>query len=85
MVITPLEDEGSEDEESCATITHAQACATLETVVKYLEQEPDIPLNTTIIVNQLLINAAKKKKEKLIFFIYFIFMHFLHNFHEYTL
>ena len=55
-----MDDEDNEDEESTQTITHAQACAALETVVKYLEQEPDVPMNTTIIVNRLLITASKR-------------------------
>ena len=37
-----VDDEDNEDDESTQTITHAQACAALETVVKYLEQEPDV-------------------------------------------
>ena len=56
-----VDDEDNEDEESTQTITHAQACAALETVVKDLEQEPDIPMNTTIIVNRLLITTASKR------------------------
>ena len=56
-----MDDEDNEDEESTQTITHAQACAALETVVKYLEQESDVPMNTTIIVNQLLITTASKR------------------------
>ena len=60
-----VEDNDVEDDEPPPTVTHAQACAALETVLKYLEQQPDIPMNTTIVVNSLLITTARKRNASL--------------------
>ena len=60
-----MKDNDVEDDEPPPTVTHAQACAALETVLKYLEQQPDIPMNTTIVVNSLLITTARKRNASL--------------------
>ena len=55
-----VEDNDVEDDEPPPIVTHAQACAALEAVLKYLEQQPDIPMNTTIVVNSLITTARKR-------------------------
>ncbi len=45
------------------TVSHAQACQAFETVSTYMEQQPNVPMNATVLVNGLLMEAAKKRAE----------------------
>lgn len=50
-----------EEEESQVTVSHAQACQAIETVMKYLEQQPKVPMNTTVLLNGLLMETTRKR------------------------
>ena len=54
--VTKRIEEIDEEDDDVITqyVTHAQACEALETVLAYLEQQPDIPFGTNVIVNALL-------------------------------
>ena len=56
------EDEEEIDEQ---TVTHAQACEAAEILLKYLEQQPDIPVSSTILLNGLLMQAVRKRASSL--------------------
>ena len=57
------EENDDEDDNDVVTQTasHAQACQALETVLAYLEQQPEIPMSTTVLLNGLLIQTARKR------------------------
>ena len=42
-------------------VTHAQACEALETLLAYLEQQPDVAFGTNVIINALLNQTAMKR------------------------
>ena len=48
------------------TVSHSQACQALETVLVYLEQQPEITLSTTVLLNSLLTQTARKRFQTLI-------------------
>ena len=50
--------EEEDDDVITQDVTHAQAWEALETVLPYLEQQPDIPFGTNVIVNSLLNQKA---------------------------
>ena len=56
-------DGGSEDEDekNHSVISHSQACNALETVLAYLQQQPNVPESTTMTINGLLIETTKKQ------------------------
>ena len=55
------EEEGDEEEITPPTVSHAKACEALQTVLMYLEQQPTAPMGTTVILNGLLLETAKKR------------------------
>lgn len=64
--------EGSEennDEEDddvvTQTVSHTQACQSLETVLLYLEQQLNVPMSTSVLLNSLLIQTARKRFQTL--------------------
>ena len=61
--VTKRIEEIDEEDDDVITqdVTHAQACEALETVLAYLEQQPDIPFGTNVIVNVLLNQTAMKE------------------------
>ena len=71
-VVALLREEGennfneNEDEETAPTaptVSHAQACQVFETVLVYLEQQPHVPMNATVLINGLFMEAVKKRYE----------------------
>ena len=54
------EDEEEEDDVMCPTMSHAQACKALEMVITYLGQQSDTPMSTTVLINSLLSQTARK-------------------------
>ena len=48
------------------TVSHSQACQALETVLVYLEQQPEIPMSITVLLNTLLTQTARKRFQTLI-------------------
>ena len=65
--VTKRIEEIDEEDDDVITldVTHAQACEALETVLAYLEQQPDIPFGTNVIVNSLLNHTAMKRVHSL--------------------
>ena len=61
------EENDDEDDDSVVTqtVSHSQACQALETVLVYLEQQPEIPMSTTVLLNSLLIQTARKRFQTL--------------------
>ena len=59
-------DEESEDDrgESAPMVSHSEACCALEIVLAYLEQQPGVPVSTTVTINSLLVEVAKKISKK---------------------
>ena len=59
-------DEESEDDEgeSPPMVSHSEACCALESVLAYLEQQPGVPVSTTVTINSLLVEGAKKRSKK---------------------
>ena len=53
------EDDG--DNVVTQTVSHSQACQALETVLVYLEQQPEISMSTTVLLNSLLTETARKR------------------------
>ena len=45
-------------------VSHSEACCALETVLAYLEQQPGVPVSTTVTINSLLVEVAKKRSKK---------------------
>ena len=43
----------------------AQACQELETVLAYYEQQPGVPVSTTVILSGPMMQAAKKKTSQM--------------------
>ena len=60
-------DEESEDDEgeSLPMVSHCESCCALETVLAYLEQQSGVPVSTTVTINSLLVEVAKKKQTKI--------------------
>ena len=60
-------DEEEDDDDNIVTQTgsHSQACQALETVLVYLEQQPEIPMSTTVLLNSLLTQTARKRFQTL--------------------
>ncbi len=62
-----MREKGDEDEDedvvNVPTVSHAQACKSFETILVYLEQQPGVPMNATVLINGLLIETAKKRDE----------------------
>ena len=56
-------DEESEGE-SPPMVSHSEAYCALETVLAYLEQQPGVPVSTTVTINSLLVEVAKKRSKK---------------------
>ena len=42
-------------------VSHGRACDAIETVLAYLEQQPDVPMVATVTLNGLLMKAARKR------------------------
>ena len=42
-----------DDDESPPMVSHSEACCTLENVLAYLEQQPGVPVSTTVTINSL--------------------------------
>ena len=59
------ENEEDNDELFTQNVSHAQACQALETVLAYVEQQPEVPMSTTILLNSLLIQTARKRVQNL--------------------
>ena len=57
------ESENSEGE-SPPMLSHSEACCAQETVLTYLEQQPGVPVSTTLTINSLLVEVAKKRSKK---------------------
>ena len=59
-------DEESEDDEgeSPPMVSHSEACCALETVLAYLEQQAGVPVSTTVTINSLLVEVAKKRSKQ---------------------
>ena len=53
-------DEDAEDDEgeSPPMVSHSEACCALDTVLAYLEQQPGVPISTTVMINSLLVEVA---------------------------
>ena len=57
-IVALLREEGEnnfnedEDEETAPTVSHAQACQAFETVLVYLEQQPHVPMNATVLTRR---------------------------------
>ena len=68
-IVALLREEGennfneNEDEETAPTVSHAQACQAFETVLVYLEQQPHVPMNATVLINGLFMEAVEKRYE----------------------
>ena len=67
-IVALLREEGEnnfneDDEETAPTASHAQACQAFETVLVYLEQQPHVPMNATVLINGLYMKAVKKRYE----------------------
>ena len=58
-----VDSEDDEDYLNASSISHAQACEALETVHKYLDQQPDVAVSTRMTVHNLLMQAAKRRLE----------------------
>ena len=54
------EEEDDDDNVVTQTVSHSQACQALETVLVNLEQQPEIPMSTTVLLNSLLTQTAMK-------------------------
>ena len=63
--VSGVQEEEYEEEIDEPMVTHTQACEAAETLLKYLEQQPDIPISTTIFLNGLLMQAARKRASNL--------------------
>ena len=63
--VSGVQEEEDEEEIDEPLVTHTQACEAAETLLKYLEQQPDIPISTTILLNGLLMQAARKRASNL--------------------
>ena len=59
------EEEDDDDNVVTQTVSHSQACQALETVLVYLEQQPEIPMSTTVLLNSLLTQTARKRFQTL--------------------
>ena len=61
-----MRDEESEDDrgESAPMVSHSEAYCALEIVLAYLEQQPGVPVSTTVTINSLLVEVAKKRSKK---------------------
>ena len=60
--VTGQSDENEDDDEEDVvthTVSHAQACQALETVLTYLEQQPDTSISTTVLISGLGQTAKK--------------------------
>ena len=59
------DEEFDDDEsESPPMVSHSEACCALETVLAYLEQLPGVLVSTTVAINSLLVEVAKKRSNK---------------------
>ena len=43
--------EDKDEETTAPTVSHAQACQAFETVLVYLEQQPHVPMNATVLIS----------------------------------
>ncbi len=59
------EEEEEECQQSHPKISHTKACQALEVILSYAEEQPDIPMSTSLIINGLLAQASKKKAKTL--------------------
>ena len=61
------ENDEEDDDDNVVTqiVSHSQACQALETVLVYLEQQPEIPMSTTVLLNSLLTQTARKRFQTL--------------------
>ena len=59
------EEEDDDDNVVTQTVSHSQACQALETVLVYLEQQPEIPMSTSVLLNSLLTQTARKRFQTL--------------------
>ena len=67
-LVTPVREESEENEEEeddsdnvvTQTISHSKARQALETVLVYLEQQPEIQMSTIVLLNTLLTQTARK-------------------------
>ena len=57
------EDEDEETAPTAPTVSHAQACQAFETALLYLEQQPHVPINATVLIYGLFMEAVKKRYE----------------------
>ena len=53
--------EEEEQDNSLPKVSHAKACQALETILLYAEEQPDIPMSTSLILNGLLLQASQKR------------------------
>ena len=67
MHVTGRSEENDEEDDDIVTqtVSHAQACQALETVLAYLKQQPEVPMSTTVLVNALLSQTARKRFQTL--------------------
>ena len=61
MHVTGINEDGEEYNVMCPTMSRAQACQALETVLTYLGQQSDTPMSTTDLINSLLSHTARKR------------------------
>lgn len=54
-------EEEQDDEAVPLLVSHGRACDAIETVLAYLEQQPDVPMIATVTLNGLLMKAARKR------------------------
>ena len=55
------EEEDDEEEIAAPTVSHADTCQELQTVLTYLDQQPSAPKDTIVILNGLLLQTTKKR------------------------
>ena len=55
------EEEEEKEDETPPMVSHTEACHALETVLAYLEQQPGVQMSTTVMLNSLLVEAARKR------------------------
>ena len=53
--------EEEEQDNSLPKVSHAKACQALETIILYAEEQSDIPMSTSLILNGLLLQASEKR------------------------
>ena len=53
--------EEEEQDNLLPKVSHAKACQALETILLYAEEQPDIPMSTSLILNGLLLRSSQKR------------------------